>query len=132
MRLRAADWTEEGEQTGLVWFDDVSLQDAGTGAELIEGGSFEPPTLPDVDRDKLRVRFDFSAWDRAMEHAIDELKFNSFRLSIPGLGGGTFHARREPDLLGFGEETSHYKAMFADYCAQMQQHLRDKGWFIRS
>jgi len=128
LRLRAADWSEAGEQTGLVWFDDVSLSDAGTGDELIEGGSFEPPTLPEVDRSTLRVKFDFAAWDRAMEQAIDRYQFNSFRLGIPGMGGGTFHARREPDLLGFGEGTPHYKAMFTDYCRQMQQHLRDKGW----
>jgi len=109
LRLRAAAWTETGEQTGLVWFDDVSLSDAGTGAELIEGGAFEPATLPDVERDKLRVTFDFTAWDRAMEQAIDRYQFNSFRLGIPGLGSGTFHARREPELLGFGEETPHSK-----------------------
>jgi len=126
--LRATPWTEAGEQTGLVWFDDVSLADATTGAELIEGGSFEPPELGDVDRDKLRVKFDFAAWDKAMEQAIDQYQFNSFRLGMPGLGGGTFHARREPDLLGFGEETPHYQAMFTDYCAQMQRHLRQKGW----
>ncbi|UCD51876.1 MAG: DUF4091 domain-containing protein [Phycisphaerales bacterium] len=126
--LRAAPWSERGEQTGLVWFDDVSLTDAGTGAELIEGGSFEPPELPEVDRSKLRVTFDFSAWDRAMEQAIDRHQFNSFRLGIPGLGGGTFHSRREPDLLGFGEETPHYQAMFTDYCTQIQRHLREKGW----
>ena len=36
-----------------------------------------------------------------MARAIDYHNFNSFRLSIPGLGGGTFHSRREPELLGF-------------------------------
>lgn len=126
--LRAAAWTEEGEQTGLVWFDDVSLRDAGTGAELIEGGDFEPPVLPEVDRDKLRVTLDFAAWDRAMEQAIDRWHFNSFRLGIPGMGGGTFHARTEPELLGFGEETPHYQALFQDYCRQIERHLRAKGW----
>ncbi|MDI6448374.1 glycoside hydrolase domain-containing protein [Anaerobaca lacustris] len=126
--LRAAAWTEEGEQTGLVWFDDVSLRDAGTGQELIEGGDFEPPALPEVDREKLRVTLDFSAWDRAMEQAIDRWHFNSFRLGIPGMGGGTFHARTEPQLLGFGEETPHYQALFQDYCRQIERHLRAKGW----
>ncbi len=126
--LRAAPWTDEGDRTGLVWFDDVSLRDATTGAELIEGGDFEPPALPQVDSDTLRVAFDFSAWDRAMEHAIDRLHFSSFRLGIPGMGGGTFHSRSEPELLGFGEETPHYQALFKDYCTQMERHLRDKGW----
>ncbi len=126
--LRAAPWTDEGDRTGLVWFDDVTLRDAATGAELIEGGDFESPALPEVDRDKLRVAFDFSAWDRAMEHAIDRLHFSSFRLGIPGMGGGTFHSRSEPELLGFGEQTPHYQALFKDYCTQMERHLRQKGW----
>jgi len=128
LRLRATSWTETGEHTGLVWFDDVSLTDAGTGAELIEGGSFEPSTLPHVERGKLRATLDFTAWDRAMEKAIDQWQFNSFRLGIPGMGGGTFHARHEPQLLGFGEETPHYQALFTNYCTQMQAHLREKGW----
>jgi len=128
LNLRATTWTDAGEHTGLVWFDDVSLTDPDTGKELIEGGDFEPPTLPAVDREKLKVGFDFSAWDRAMERGIDHYHFNSFRLGIPGMGGGTFHARHKPQLLGFAEDTPHYKAMFESYCGQMQEHLRSKGW----
>ena len=128
LRLRAAAWTETGENTGLVWFDDISLTNAATGEELLEEGGFEPPELPTVERDKLRVKLDFTAWDTAMERGIDHYKFNSFRLGIPGLGGGTFHARREPELLGFGEDTPHYQAMFSSYCTQIQEHLRQNGW----
>jgi hypothetical protein len=128
LHLRAANWTEAGEQTGLVWFDDVSLADAATGKEFVEGGGFEPPELPAVERDKLQVKLDFAAWDKAMEQAIDGHHFNSFRLGIPGMGGGTFHSRQEPELRGFGEDTPQYKALFTSYCAQVQEHLRLKGW----
>ena len=128
LRLRAASWTDAGENTGLVWFDDVSLTNAATGEELLEGGGFEPPELPQVDREKLQVKFDFTAWDKAMERAIDHYGFNSFRLGIPGMGGGTFHSREEPELLGFRENTPHYQALFASYCSQIQEHLRAKGW----
>ncbi len=128
LHLRPANWSERGEATGLAWFDDISLTNAATGEELIEGGTFEPPVLPPVEQDKLRVKLDFAAWDKAMERAIDHYKFNSFRLSIPGMGGGTFHSRREPELLGFGEDTPHYKALFNSYCSQVQEHLRQKGW----
>ncbi|MEN6425798.1 MAG: glycoside hydrolase domain-containing protein [Phycisphaerales bacterium] len=128
LHLRATTWTDEGEKTGLVWFDDVSLMDAATGKELLEDGGFEPPELPPVEREKLQVKFDFTAWDKAMERAIDHYGFNSFRLGIPGLGGGTFHSRSEPELLGFEESTPHYKALFTSYCSQIQEHLRAKGW----
>jgi len=128
LNLRAATWTEAGEQTGLVWFDDVSLTNPSTGEELLESGDFEPPTLPPLEREKLKGRLDFSAWDKAMARGIDHYRFNSFRLSIPGLGGGSFHARREPQLLGFAEDTPHYQALFSSYCTQLQEHLRAKGW----
>jgi hypothetical protein len=128
LNLRATTWTEAGEHTGLVWFDEVSVADATTGDELIEGGDFEPPVLQDVDREKLKVKLDFSAWDKAMARGIDHYRFNCFRLGIPGLGGGTFHARSEPQLLGFAEDTPHYKILFNSYCTQLQEHLRRKGW----
>ncbi|HNS19073.1 MAG TPA: DUF4091 domain-containing protein [Sedimentisphaerales bacterium] len=132
LHLRATAWTDDGERTGLVWFDGVSLTDAGTGKELIETGGFEPPELPPVERDKLQVKFDFTAWDKAMERAIDHYGFNSFRLGIPGLGGGTFHSRSAPELLGFEESTPHYKALFTSYCTQIQEHLRAKGWLDKA
>jgi hypothetical protein len=128
LNLRAAIWTEAGENTGLVWFDDVSLTDPATGQELLEGGDFEPAALEPVEREKLKVVMDFSDWDKAMARGIDYYHFNSFRLGIPGLGGGTFHSRREPELLGFGEDTPQYKILFNSYCTQIQEHLRQKGW----
>ena len=127
LNLWAASWTETGERTGLVWFDDVSLTDPATGAALVEGGDFEPPVLPAIEQKNLKVQIDFSAWDKAMERAIDYYHFNSFQIHIPGLGGGTFHARYEPELLGFAENTPHYKTMLNSYCTQLQEHLRAKG-----
>jgi len=78
--------------------------------------------------EQLKPVLDWTGWDKAMERGIDHYRFNSFRLSIPGMGGGSFHARYEPKLLGFGEETPHYKVLFDSYCTQLQEHLRDKGW----
>ena len=77
---------------------------------------------------EIKPQFDWTGWDAAMARAIDYHNFNSFRLSIPGMGGGTFHARREPELLGFSEDTAEYQAAFTAYCRGMQEHLREKGW----
>jgi len=83
------------------------------------------PALP---AERIVPAFDFSAWDEAMTRAIDRYHFNSFRLRIPGMGGGSFHARHEPGLLGYSEDTPEYGAAFSNYCRLLQEHLREKGW----
>ena len=87
-----------------------------------------PKASESIGPEQLKPVFDWTAWDKAMERGIDYYHFNSFRLSIPGLGGGTFHSRREPELLDFSEDTPHYKAAFDAYCREIQEHLREKGW----
>ncbi|MCH7558416.1 MAG: DUF4091 domain-containing protein [Planctomycetes bacterium] len=87
-----------------------------------------PKVSKSIKPEQLKPVFDWTTWDKAMERGIDYYHFNSFRLSIPGLGGGTFHSRREPELLGFSEDTPHYKAAFNAYCHEVQEHLREKGW----
>ncbi|MHC4742721.1 MAG: glycoside hydrolase domain-containing protein, partial [Planctomycetota bacterium] len=128
--VRATTWTDEGENIGLVWLDDVSIKDAASGKELLKGGDFdiEKRTELVAPPEKLKVKFDFSAWDKAMTRAIDYYNFNSFRLGIPGLGGGTFHAIREPSLLGFAEDDLEYPIMLQSYCTQLQNHFAQKGF----
>lgn len=130
---RATVWTDRGEELGLVWFDDISITDAGTGEELAPGGDFErrPRTEPVVPRDQLRVQLDFTAWDRGMA-AMDRYHFNSFQVHIPGIGGGTFHAITQPNLLGFDEDTPEYPVLFDSYCRQLEAHLAERGWLDRA
>ncbi len=78
--------------------------------------------------EQLVPRIDWAAWDAAMTEAMDRFHFNSFRIPIVGLGGGTFHSRTEPTLLGYSEDTPEYQAAFANYCRAVQDHLREKGW----
>jgi hypothetical protein len=83
----------------------------------------------DVDPETLVARFNWSEWDRAMRKAIDHYHFNTFRIPLQGMGGGSFKSRREPVLLGFGADTPEYKALFGSYCRQLEEHLRENGWF---
>ncbi len=123
LTLWGALYADDGAPTGTVWYDDLSVTDAGSGNPLAAGGDFEPR-----DAEALEPHFDFEAWDRAMQRAIGEYGFNSFRLRIPGMGGGTFHARHEPSLLGYPEDTPEYRAAFGAYCRKLQAHLGEKGW----
>jgi hypothetical protein len=121
--LRATEWREDGSLTGTVWFDDVSLIDVASGAERVTGGSFDVSDQPIPE-----PVFDFTAWDRAMRQAIDGYHFNTFQLHVPGLGGGTFHARYEPELLGYPEHTPQYQGAMRAYLEKLQAHLRQEGW----
>jgi hypothetical protein len=134
LNLMAAVWTDAGENLGLVWFDDLSLQNAATGEELIQGGDFEPKPRTELcaPAEQLRPAIDFGAWDKAMATALDRYHFNSFSVPIPGLGGGTFHELAQPKLLGFEEDTPEYPLLLGSYCRQIEAHLRDRGWLDRS
>jgi len=123
LTLWAALYSEKGTTTGTVWYDQVSLTDLAAGKELLTGGGMEP-----LDPAALRPTFDWTAWDAAMTRGIDRYHFNAFRLRIPGMGGGSFHARYEPNLLGYTEDTPAYQAAFTNYCRAVQEHLREKGW----
>jgi len=87
-----------------------------------------PNVTDSTTPEQLKPTFDWTDWDNAMQRALDHYHFNSFMLHIPGLGGGSFHSRVEPELLGFKEDTLHYKAAFTAYCQQVQEHLRAKSW----
>jgi hypothetical protein len=123
LTLWATRYAEDGHYTGTVWYDEQSLIDLDTGKNMTPGGDFEP--LP---KTSFKPRIDWSAWDRAMTRAVEHYGFNSVRFPIMGLGGGTFHARREPSLLGYGENTPEYKAAMKAYLGQVEAHLRKKGW----
>jgi hypothetical protein len=132
--MRAAEWRDDGSTTGLVWFDDVEILDAATGTNLVAGGGFEPaPARPPVaPPEQLKASLDFTAWDRAMERAMDVHHFTSFDVNLPGMGGGTFEGISEPNLLGFRECDPEYEPLFASYAAAMTAHLREKGWIDRA
>lgn len=118
----AAPWTEDGATMGGVWIDDVTIANAVTG-EILIAGDFEP-----LREEHLTPTIDWSAWDAAMTEAMERLHFNSFAVPIVGMGGGTFHSRTEPSLLGYAEDTPEYHTAFTNYCHAVQEHLREKGW----
>ncbi|MCK5806432.1 MAG: hypothetical protein KAI66_26605, partial [Lentisphaeria bacterium] len=123
LKLWATRYSDGPEAKGTVWYDDVSLMDLSTGRELLDDGDFEATTAP-----ALRPKIDWAAWDQTMTKAIGEYGFNTFRMPIQGLGGGTFHARREPSLLGFPEDTPQYQTAMKNYLGMVQAHLAEKGW----
>ena len=132
--LYATVWRDDGAPTGAVWIDDVELLDCATFSNLVTGGDFEPPgPRPAVaPSERLRVEFDFTAWDRAMERAMDVHHFTSFKVPFPGLGGGTYEGAAEPQILGFREIDAEYEPLMASYGRALSDHLRRRGWLDRA
>ncbi len=88
-----------------------------------------PEVTKDSDPSSLKVSIDWSAWDGAMEKAFNEYHFNAFRIPSEGMGHKTsLNKEVKPSLLGFGEDSPIYQALFTQYWSQMQEHLREKGW----
>ncbi len=128
LSLYACPWTPEGEQTGTLWVDEVSLVDTGTGEELIRDGGFEHSGVLSGEL----VAFDWDAWDGAMRRAVEDYRFGSFVLPVPGLGGGTFHSRRVGALGGYEQGTPEHTALFSAWCTEVRAHLSDMGLIGRA
>lgn len=82
--------------------------------------------LPDAD--PPRAEIDFTAFDQAMTRAVETYHFTGLRLGIRGMGGGTFHARYDPEIEGYKEDTPQFQAMFSSYVGQIEEHFRQRGW----
>ena len=101
----------------------------GRRADLIEGGGFEGARSVGKG---TQITFDWAAWDRAMERAVKLYSFNSFVFRVPGLGGGTFYARRPGSLLGCAQGTPEHLALFRTWCRGVREHLASRGLLDRA
>jgi Glycoside hydrolase 123, catalytic domain len=79
-----------------------------------------------------RARIDFTKFDRAAAKWLDGFHLNTFKLPLPGMGGGTFHSRRLGRLEGFEEGTPEHARLFQDYLSQIERHLRERGWLDKA
>ncbi len=84
------------------------------------------------DAEPPRAEVNFERFDAAMQRAVDDWHITSFRLSVPGMGGGTFHSRHEGEIEGFKAGTPQYEAMFSSAVRQVESHLREKGWLDKA
>ena len=76
--------------------------------------------------------FDWARWDAAVEKAFRKYHFNTLMIPVRGLGGGTFHARREPSMLGVPGTNEVYHVLMAKYLGGIESHLREKGWLNKA
>ncbi len=78
------------------------------------------------------AQVDFTQFDRAAERWLDGAHFNTFRLPLRGMGGGTFYSRHLGELEGFKEGTPEFARLFQDYLSQIETHLRERNWLPKA
>ncbi len=113
---------EIGSKKGTTYFDDVAFSPSTIEENLLQGGDFE------MDMDSMSANVDFSDFDRGAKRYLDEFGFNSFNLSLQGLGSGSFHSSEEGIFAGFRQGTPEYDKLLNDYLRQVEEHLNENGW----
>lgn len=76
----------------------------------------------------VEPKLDFSEFDEDARFALEELGFNSFRLDLEGLGGGTYHSQRPGRILDLEQGTPDYETSFGRYARAVQGYLEQRGW----
>ncbi|NLG54391.1 MAG: hypothetical protein GX542_01870, partial [Rhodococcus sp.] len=65
---------------------------------------YDPVPLDDIrveflpEADPPQAKLDFTAFDAAMQRAVETHHFTTYRLPVNGMGGGTYHSRRDPNI----------------------------------
>ncbi len=75
-----------------------------------------------------QVKVDFSAWTKQARKYLDQYHFDSFRLRLRGLGGGTFHSRSYGSIGQYKQGSAEYRMLLKAYASQIENHLRKNGW----
>ena len=119
-------YSDAGERTGEVWIDNFKLTNSTTGKVFIDS-DFEP-----VKEENLKLVFHWDKWDKAMEKAFNEYHFNTIKMNVAGLGGGTFHSRVDPRFMGYAEGTPQYDKLMKEYLGEIEAHLKEKGWLDKA
>ncbi len=84
------------------------------------------------EADPPRVEIVWSAYDKAMEHALATYHFTNFQLQVQGMGGGTFASRVEASIRRYREGSPQYEALMSSYLRQVSDHLRAKDWINKT
>ncbi len=113
--------TASGEDIGTVWFDNVELVNKATQKNLLTAGDFE------VDIDKISIELDFTDFNLAAKKYLHDYGFNSYRLTLKGLGGGTYYSTTRGVFEGFEQGTEEYNKLMKGYLMQVQNNLEKEG-----
>lgn len=121
IKLYPSNRTITGEDRGTVWFDDITLTCGINENNLFVAGDFE------VNADEIDIRLNFDDFNRAAKKYFNEYGFTGYRLTLKGLGGGTYYSRNGGVFEGFAQGTDEYNKLMQRYLMQIQTNLEQNG-----
>lgn len=126
LSLLAARWTEIGENTGTVEFDDITVTEQGSSTPLIsenfQGSSNLNVTVSTADADFVS----------ACSYALGTIGFNSFRLNLPEFADGFGTMCNKPLIGGNIWGSAGYNSIFKKILLAEDNYFNSKGWLERA
>ncbi|MEK6794346.1 MAG: glycoside hydrolase domain-containing protein, partial [Spirochaetota bacterium] len=88
--------------------------------------------VKDASGKAVDLSLDFTDFDADGTYYLDTLGFSVFRLTIAGMGSGTFFSRKEGEFGGHKQGSPEYDALWGKYIRTIQDHLEAKGWLSKA
>ena len=117
--LRPVLWTSEGELTGSIWFDEISLLNVQEEVNLLKNPGFE------WNLDEFNMEINFNSFDSSYKNCVNNYNFNVFILDLKDFSWGTFAEFRPGEFLGHKFGSLEYEMYFGAYLGIIEQHLQD-------
>ncbi len=119
-------WAPENEPVVYVFVWEASEQSLTEFADSLLRGAVKgrpTATLTVLEQPEPQFRYDFSAFDAAMERYLDEFRFNGFNFCGFGL---------PQSLGGFPQFSPEWIELYKRLMAPILEHLKQKGWLSKA
>lgn len=98
--------------------------------KVLNGGPIIPSFKVMFDEKAERIRIDFRAFDQMAEYLLDESEHTGF--VVPFLFGNRGGLFNDKWLNRFPVTSQEFERYYGDYCSQVANHLREKGWIEKA
>ena len=126
IRLSPVQLTSSGVETGIAWFDRLSLYEASHSMNLIPDPNFER-LIADWN-----ITLDTAGFESAARNYIDGLRFNAFQILLEGSGNSNSYERTVGVIEGYESGSSEYETLFSGYLTKLENYLKQNGWLDKA
>jgi len=126
VKLSPVQLTDSGVETGIAWFDRLSLYEASQSMNLIPDPNFER-LISDWN-----ITLDTASFELAARNYVDGLRFNAFQIPLEGSGFSNSYERTVGVIENYESGSSEYEVLFSGYLAKLENYLEQNGWLDKA